>query len=42
MAAFIEAARRGPAASRVDALREAPADPAALPEVPGFGMAATL
>lgn len=42
VAAFIEAARRGPAASRVDALREAPADPADLSEAPGFGMAATL
>lgn len=42
VAAFLEAARRGPAASRVDSLREAPADPAELDGASGFGMAATL
>ncbi|PPD40376.1 MAG: acylphosphatase [Methylocystis sp.] len=41
VAAFIEAARRGPLASRVDSLREAPADEAELAGVAGFGMAAT-
>jgi acylphosphatase len=42
VAAFIAAARRGPSASRVDSLREAPADATALAGVEGFGMAATL
>lgn len=42
VAEFIEAARRGPPASRVDDLREAPADDAELDGVEGFGMAATL
>ncbi|WP_457797568.1 acylphosphatase [Methylocystis sp. S23] len=41
VAAFIEAARRGPSASRVERLREAPADAAELAGVEGFGMAAT-
>jgi acylphosphatase len=39
--AFIEAARRGPSASRVDNLHEAPADEAELVGVEGFGLAAT-
>lgn len=42
VAAFIEAARRGPPASRVDDLREAPADGAELEGTRGFRMAATL
>jgi acylphosphatase len=42
VAAFVEAARRGPSASRVDSLREEPADAEALAGVEGFGMAATL
>lgn len=42
VAAFVEAARRGPSASRVDTLREEPADAAALTGVEGFGMAASL
>jgi acylphosphatase len=42
VAAFIEAARRGPAASRGDSLREEAAEPGALAGVEGFGMAATL
>lgn len=41
VAAFVEAARRGPPASRVDAVREALADEADLAGVEGFGMAAT-
>lgn len=41
VAAFIEAARRGPSASRVDDLREAPAELADLDGVAGFRMAAT-
>jgi len=41
LAAFVEAARRGPSASRVDDLREAPAEPSELDGVEGFGMAAT-
>jgi acylphosphatase len=42
VAAFVEAARRGPSASRVDSLREEAADAEALHGVDGFGMAATL
>ncbi len=41
VADFIEAARRGPPASRVDGLQEAQADVSELAEVNGFGMAAT-
>lgn len=42
LAAFVEAARRGTSASRVDDLREAPAEPSELDGVEGFGMAATV
>lgn len=42
VAAFLEAARRGPSAARVDRLWEAPADGAELAGVTGFGMAPTL
>ncbi|WP_424363123.1 acylphosphatase [Methylocystis parvus] len=42
VAAFIEAARRGPSASRVDDLREAPADEAELAGVQGFRTAETV
>jgi acylphosphatase len=41
IAAFIEAAWRGPSAARVDDLREAPADEAELDGIEAFGMAAT-
>lgn len=42
IAAFLEAARRGPPAARVDRLWEAPADPAELAGVAGFGLSVTL
>lgn len=42
VAAFLEAARRGPGAARVNRLWEAPADEAELARVDGFGMSATL
>jgi acylphosphatase len=42
VAAFLEAARRGPSAARVDRLWETPAEAAALDGVEGFSMAATL
>ncbi|MGJ0506777.1 MAG: acylphosphatase [Methylocystis sp.] len=42
VAAFLEAARRGPSAARVDRLWEAPAGAAELAGVTGFGMAPTL
>ncbi len=42
LAAFVEAARQGPSAARVDHLAEEPADEAALGGAQGFGMAATL
>ncbi|QGM96160.1 acylphosphatase [Methylocystis parvus] len=41
LTSFIEAARRGPPASRVTELREAPADESEIAGVEGFGMAAT-
>ncbi|WP_442756580.1 acylphosphatase [Methylocystis sp. JAN1] len=41
VAAFIEAARRGPSASRVDNLREAPGEESELAGLEGFTMAAT-
>jgi acylphosphatase len=42
IAAFLEAARRGPSAARVDRLWETPADAAEFDGVSGFGMATTL
>ncbi|MGE5368857.1 MAG: acylphosphatase [Chloroflexota bacterium] len=42
IAAFLEAARRGPSAARVDRFWETSADAAALDGLSGFGMAATL
>ncbi len=42
VAAFLETARRGPPAARVDHLQEAPADSTELGGVSGFGMSATL
>lgn len=41
VAAFLDAARRGPRAARVDRLWLAPADEAELAELEGFGMAPT-
>ncbi len=41
VAAFLQRARRGPSAARVDHFREAPAESSELDGVTGFDMAAT-